>query len=375
MVLVSAFLVLLCTGWILSGTVAVWRVVRRRPSTLRQASLPALSVLKPLCGADAGLEANLESFFQQDYPAFELIFGVEKADDPAVGVVDALRRRYPHVASLLVVHDGVPGLNPKVRNLRGMLPAARYDMIVISDSNIRAPAGYLYDLAAQLRAGTRPVGLVTNLFRGGHDDSLGSALESVQLNGFCAAAAAMATTLGDSLVIGKSMMFSRRVFERLGGFESVSHVLAEDYVMGKKFEHAGYEVRIAPIVLDNVTSGTTLQSFVARQLRWAMLRCRLRPTAYLFEPVTSPLVLLPVAWFCVGPAALLWAAVLFFARDVVQWVQLRGPSRLWLPFLLGPARDLLLLWVWLLAPWSRHVSWRGHRVRLSAGTLAYACAE
>ncbi len=399
MTAIAFALIALCTTWTLLGIVAVIRATRgqRLPESLLQAvddvlrtgsltgrasaeragsarATPPVSILKPLCGADAGLEQNLESFFRQDYPSFELVFGLENPKDPAVAVVERLRERYPEVPAKLVVHAGGIGINPKVDNLMGMLPHASHDLVLVSDSNVRAPAHYLSEMVDTLLADQK-TGLVTNLFAGTGEDGLGSALENVQLNGFCAAGATLPTLLGDSLVIGKSMLFSQRVFHELGGFRRVCDVLAEDYVMGKMFQHGGYRVKIAPTVLDNVTRGMTLKGFMDRQLRWSMLRSRLRPAAQLLEPISSPLAMLPVAWFLMGPTgALTWTLTLLALRDVGGWVALRGWRNAWLPALLSPVRELAMLLVWARAPLKRHVTWRGHKVRLGAGTLVFAPA-
>jgi len=389
----------LSTAWTLLGTLSVIRVTRgqRLPASVarelddplathpihgraleragRARSLSPVSILKPLCGKDAGLADNLESFFVQDHPCFELVFGVQREDDPAIGVVRELERRFPDVSVKLVIHPGGTAINPKVDNLLGMLPHASHDLLLISDSNVHAPPHYVSEMVEVLESDPKN-GLVTNLFAGTGEDGLGSALENVQLNGFCAAGSALPTLLGDSLVVGKSMMFSRATFESLGGFRRVADVLAEDYVMGKLFQHGGYRVRIAPTVLDNVTRGMTLRGFVQRQQRWAMLRSRLRPAAQLLEPVTSPLALFPIACLALGPAAAItWTIALLALRDVGGWVALRGFRGAWLPALLSPLRELFLLFVWFRAPLKRHVIWRGHRVRLGAGTLVFVPAE
>lgn len=369
-------LLVLSTAWTVLGVVAVLRATlaprSRRPPPL-PGPLPSVSVLKPLCGADPGLESNLESFFVQDHPSFELIFGLQDPNDPALVVVERLRARHPEVPCKVVIHPGVAGINPKVSNLRGMAPHAAHDLLLVSDSNVRAPNGYLTDMVQTYARA--PGGLVTSLFAGSGEDTLGAALENVQLNGFCAAGAALPTLLGDAAVIGKSMLFSRSRFDELGGFGRVANVLAEDFVIGKMFQHAGLRVRIAPTVPDNVTSSMSIRAFLERHLRWGMLRSRLRPAAYLLEPITSPLAMLPLALFALGPGGLLWCILLLALRDVGGWVALRGLSRAWLPALLAPLRELLLLFVWMRAPLKRHVSWRGKRVRLGAGTLVYACVR
>jgi ceramide glucosyltransferase len=372
MKLLFLILVLLSTFWTLFGAAAVWIVTRRRAKRDASSvvSVPGLSVLKPLCGADPSLDENLESFFRQDHPNYEIVFGAENPEDPAVPVVRALMARHPERRARLVIHKAAGGANPKVRNLRGMVSHSEHDLVLVSDSNIRVPSHYLSELAREHEWSDR-VGLVTNLVRGVADDGFGGALSCVELAGFCAAGAAMPTLLGEALVIGKSMLFRKSTLERLGGFESVANVLAEDYVIGKMFQHAGYEVRVAPTVIDNVTTSTTFRAHYDRNRRWAMLRWRIRPFAYFLEPVTSPLVILPAAFAVMGSFALGWAAALLVVRDVGQWILLSGPRRVWVPLVLSPIRELSALAVWLSAPFRRHVAWRGHRVRLSSGSVAY----
>jgi len=363
--------VVMSTLWIVAGLIGVVALTRHR--VRREERLPPVSILKPLCGADPDLERNLESFFVQDHPSFELLFGVTDQHDPAAEIARELAARHPRVRCRVVVHSGAGALNPKVDNLLGLLPVARHDLVLVSDSNVRAPAGYVRELAT-LYVREKP-GLVTNLFAGVGEDSLGATLENVQLCGFCAAGIALPTLLGDPLLVGKSALFSKRRLERLGGLRRLSDVLAEDFVMGKTFAHAGERVVVAPTVLENVTRSMTLSQMVARHLRWSMLRFRLRPLAAALEPLASPLVLLPLAWWLMGPWALAWALLLFALRDVGGWIALRGFRRWYLPLVLAPLRELLVLTAWLLAPFKQHVEWRGKRFRLGAGTLLYLETE
>jgi ceramide glucosyltransferase len=368
---VSLLLVLASTVWTLLGAASVYAVTRRRRAPSRAWS-PPISVLKPLCGVDPGLEQNLESFFVQDYPSYELLLGVESADDPAVTVARRVIARHPERSATLFVHDVRHGNNPKIRNLRGIIPHAAYDLVAVSDSNVRVPPGYLRELADEHARGDTPAGLVTNLVRGEGADGVGGVLEALQLVGFCAAGVAGPSLVGEALVIGKSMLFSKSALEELGGLESLSNVLAEDYVMGKMFQHAGYAVRVAPTAIGNVTAGATVSSFFARQLRWAMLRCRLRPLAYVLEPVTSPLAMLPFAAALLGPWAVAWAVLMLLVRDGLQWLVIAGRHGVLAAIALSPLREVLALAVFVCAPFHRHVAWRGRRVRLSSGTLAYA---
>lgn len=362
--------VALCTAWTALGTSALIDLARTAPPPCDLDALPPVSVLKPLCGADPSLEENLATFFAQTHPAYELVFGVERGDDPALAVVERLRARHPSVAVEVVITAGIEGQNPKVRNLLGMLPRAKHDLVLISDSNVKAPREYVATMAA-VKASDPSVGLVTNVFVGNGGSGLGSALESVQLAGFCAAGVALPTALGDAAVVGKSMLLSRSELRSLGGLSRVADVLAEDYVIGKMYQHAGRKVVVAPVVLENTLGRVSLDDFAQRHLRWSMMRFRLRPFAYLLEPLTSPLAMLPFALAAMGPWAIAWAVATLFVRDVVASVALRGLRELHRPMLYGWLREVVVLAVWAAAPLKRHVSWRGHRVRVGAGTFLY----
>jgi ceramide glucosyltransferase len=355
------------TVWIVAGLGAVLALTRRRPWLA--VAPPPVTVLKPLCGSDPGLRENLESFFRQDHPHFELVFGVTDAADPALGVVRELTRKYPKVRTRTIVHAGEGALNPKVDNLLGMLPHAQHELVLLSDSNVLAPRHYVREMASVYER-ERP-GLVTNLFVGIGERSLGAALENIGLSGFVAAGVGLPTALGDAVLVGKSVLFSRHELARLGGMRRFSDVLAEDFVMAQTFVHGGGKIVVAPTIIANVTGNMSVRATLARQLRWSMLRCRATPLAHWLEPVASPVALLPVAWWLMGPWALAWALVLLTLRDVGGWLALRGTASFHLPLLLSPLRELLALGVWCAAPLKRHVAWRGKRFRLGAGTLLY----
>jgi len=372
----AALLCTLTTAAVAVSIVALFRATATRRRRLPDAIEP-ISVLKPLRGADDALERNLESFFAQQHPDFELVFGVEGRADAAIAVVERLRARHPRVRAKLVVHDGRRGLNPKVSNLRAMLAAGAHDVVVISDSNVAVAPDYLVRLAGQLggppRRG-RPIGLVTNLIAGTGERTLGSALENLHLNGAIAGSVAGATAAGEPAVVGKSMMFRRSVLESLGGLESVATLLAEDYVIGRMFAEAGFAVVLCNGVIDAISERATVKAFLQRQLRWSLLRSRLKPLVYPFEPLLNPMAVALAAIALGAPALVVavWAVGLVLARDALGWSRLRGLGGLAAALSLAPLKDLLLVGVWAAAPFVRHVSWRGTRLRISAGTRLYA---
>lgn len=366
-----SILILVCSVWTLIGVLSLRAQSKDKP---RYAETP-VTVLKPLCGGDEALEENLRTFFEQDHPNFELIFGVEARDsgDAALPIVDRLIAEYPHVAARVVVHAGesmVP--NPKVRNLLAMLPHAANDVVVISDSNIHVSPSYLREMAGALEE--ENVELVTSPIVGVGERSIGAHVENLHLNGFVAPSLAAAVEGGAPAVVGKSMAFRRSVLSRIGGLASVGHVLAEDLVLGKMFTRAGFEIALSASPVRNVIARQTLRGFVARQARWGSLRLHLVTVPFLAEPMAYPLFLALLAPLFGAPLglALSWALGLSLFRDALSWHALRGGEGLPLAVLCSPLRDVLALSAWFLAPFQRHVVWRGKRLRLGTGTRLYA---
>ncbi|MCA9522991.1 MAG: glycosyltransferase [Myxococcales bacterium] len=358
----------------------VWSKRRRAERGPGSDWCPPITILKPLCGVDDRLRGNLESFFQQCYPQFELIFGVEGSSDPAIAVVEELRRAYPDVRARLVLHNGGRGLNPKVSNLCAMLEAESHDLVVVSDSNVRVAPSYLREMSDAF-VGELNVGLVTHLFYGTGERTVGATLENLQLNGWIAGNVAASHLIpGETAVIGKSLMFRRSELEPLGGLASLANILAEDHVLGQMYRRAGYAIRLAPRAVANVCAKTSLAAFGSRQLRWAVMRSRLVPMLYALEWISYPLAI-PLLAVALGEHAatigvtLAWALTISMLRDAAGWLTLRGPKGLLAALPLVPLKELAMLAVWLAAPLIRQVDWRGNQLYVSSGTRLFANHE
>jgi ceramide glucosyltransferase len=345
----------------LLGIVAVWWVTRR-PRTIADHT-PPVTIFKPLKGLDEDLEKNLRSFFELDYPTYQLLFGVADPDDPAIDVVRRLIAAFPDRDAALVVGNPVFGLNPKVENLAAMERLRKHDVILISDSNVRARPSYLRETACYLADPN--VGLVTNLFAGEGEERLGAILENLQLNGFIAGGMAGAAVLGITCVVGKSMLLPARVLAEIGGFAGVRNLLAEDQVLGLRVRKAGYRIVMSPHVIANVNRRRDLGWFLNRHSRWYKIRLRLAPGAFAIEPIAN-LTSLGLIWALSGDSGFAWGGLVGLAglgvvRDAIQTKRLRGtfPKLRDLPLCL--VKDLFLLPAWFDAALSRRVNWRGHR--------------
>ncbi len=348
---------------LLSLVSILWTLRKRRHSAEAWNFTPPVTILKPLKGCDEGLEENLAGFFTLDYPSYQLIFGVADRDDPAIAVVERLIERFPDRDARLVVGNPVFGLNPKVENLAAMDRYRKHDYLLISDSNVRVRPTYLRETIVYLSDPS--VGLVSNLFVGVGENQLGAILENLQLNGFISGGMALASTLGITCVVGKSMLMPARALAAIGGFASVRNLLAEDQAIGIKVRKAGYAVRLSRHVIENVNRDRGIRWFLNRHSRWYKIRRRMAAPAFLVEP-TANLTATGLVWAFSGDSGIAWGGMAFLlglgiARDAIQTKILRGTFPKPRHLLFSPVKDLVLLAVWLDALVSNRIEWRGNR--------------
>lgn len=333
---------------------------------------PPVSILKPLCGIDDDLQGNLASFAALDYPAYEVLLGVRDRSDPAWRAAAEACRRWPG-RFRLVLQRGEPGLNPKVNQLISLAAEARHDVYLVSDSNVRAPAGYLRDVARHLADPS--VGLVTHPVGGVGETSLGSALENLHAAAAVGPATVAAKRLaGWDVVVGKSMALRREDLIALGGFESVRDVLAEDYVLGVKITRVlGKRVAIGTVAIPAVSERRSVAGFLSRYGRWCVMQRKIAGTPlYAAQALLYPLPF-AIAGLAVapGPEALAAATVVWLAKALLDGSTARilrgtgfGSRVIWL----SPAKDLLFLLAFARAFWENTVEWRGNRLLVEAGS-------
>jgi ceramide glucosyltransferase len=328
-------------------------------------SCEPISVLKPLAGAEDRLEANLRTFFTQAHPAYEILFAVREAEDPAVAVVETLRSEYPSVPVRLIVTGEPPYPNAKVYSLDRMKSAARHELLVMSDSDIRATPEMLSTIAAEF-ADAR-VGLVSCPYRAVPGRGMWSQLEAIGMNTQFVGGVLTARMLeGMKFALGPTIAARKSVLDEMGGFERLKNYLAEDFVMGKFANELGHTVLLSSYVIEHHIGGEDFAANIEHRLRWARSTHRSRPSGYVGELFTMPLPPALALWLWAPP---LWpvAALAIVARAASAWacagwtLHDRLTGRLWW---LVPAQDFLAFVIWLAGFFGNSILWRGRKYLL-----------
>ncbi len=313
----------------------------------------------------------------QDYPEYEIIFGVSEADDPALELVKRLNQEFPQHAIRMMVCEQKLGANIKVSNLAQMAREAKYDILVVSDSDIRVPSDYLRRVVAPLSDSN--VGLVTCLYRGVASGTLGSRLESLGISTdfIPGVLAARAIEGGIRFGLGSTLAFRRQELQAVGGFESFADYLADDYELGKRIAVLGKEVKISDVIVETFLPRYEMSEFLQHQLRWARTVRDARPWGYAGLGLTFglPWALLAVAatygaswtWgLLIAGLAMRLGVTFAVGRRVLRDRQ----AITMLPLL--PLRDIVALLVWTVSFVGHTVVWRGDRFELKKGKLTRA---
>lgn len=357
-------MVVACSGAYLTVAIAsVVRFRRRLDAAPRRADLP-VTVLKPLCGAEVDLERNLRSFCDQDYGTYQVIFAVRDPHDPAIAVVEALIAAFPDTDIALVVDERVHGANLKISNLANMMPQAKHDILVISDSDMRVGRDYLQTVAATF-ADPR-VGAATCLYSGSAGGGMLSRLGAMFINDWFLPSA-LIPALRDELTFcfGATMAVRRDALEAFGGFAALADVLADDYMLGNLVTQQGSKVALVPYVVDNLVFEPSLMALFLHEVRWARTIRNVKPMGYALATVTDALPLAVAAaglfhlaawpaWAVWSPLAAMIVLRLALHLAVHDTIKGRGTFAPWLI----PLRDLLSLCVRIAAYFGTTVHWR-----------------
>ena len=358
-----ALVLVLTWAYLVGSTAAALRFARR--SIAVAAEQPPVSVLKPLHGAEPGLYGNLRTFVEQDYPKMQVVFGVRRGADAALPVAEELARNYPERDIAVVVNPRAAGSNLKVANLENMVPAAKHDVIVMADSDMRVGRNYLAAVAASLQ--DRHNGAVTCLYKGMPVGGLWSRLGAMHINFTFLPSALLGNMLrtGDGC-FGATIALRRATLQRIGGFARIRDELADDHRLGDAVRELGLKTVLSRYIVENYVGEPSLISLWRHELRWARTVRAMAPLGYAGSIITHTMVLTLIAAVATGlTAASCWLVLVSLG---LRWLSAGVIARrldlpiggLWLL----PLRDVLSFAVFLSSFCGRNVLWRDQLFRV-----------
>jgi ceramide glucosyltransferase len=325
---------------------------------------PGISILKPLCGHDDGLEENLRSFFVQDYPEYEIIFAVHRADDPAAAAAEKVMQEHTAspIRARLIVSGESPIPNAKAYSLNRLVREAQYDLLVMCDSDVRVEPGLLKQLAAEFR--DQEVGLITCPYRAVAGPSVWSRMEAIGMNTELLGGVMVARMLeGMRFALGCTLAVRREVLDAVGGFGYLQEFLAEDFVIGQRVAALGQKVLLSSAIIEHRIGSQPMMRNLAHRLRWARSTRRSRPAGYWGQIFTYPLATALLLWAIWTPAWPLLLATLVVRAGAAAATAMfvLGDPLLRKQWWLLPAQDLLGFLVWMGGFLGDTIVWRDRK--------------
>lgn len=370
--LAATVLALISAGYALGAVCLAGRFKASRETAL--VKYPPVTLLKPLHLDEPRLRENLESFCRQNYSApVQLVFGVQDPLDPAIKIVESLKRQYPKLDIELVVDTRLYGANRKVSNLINLVERAKYDVLVLSDSDIEVGSDYLCAVTnalAQARGGA-----VTCVYSGAPLDNIWSRFVAMGINYQFIPNALFGTTLGLAApCFGSTIALHKDLLRRIGGMQAFADLLADDYEIGRAVRALGHSMTLAPIVVSHTCGEHSRRDLFNHELRWARTVRLLNTSGHFGTFVTHALPLALIA-MAINGVTILSAAVLgtaLLARLSVKWRMDRVLDTSAGPAWLLPARDMLSFVIFLGSLAGGNIHWRGTRFLVAAdGVLSH----
>jgi len=378
----------LLTSTVFAGMVlaAVPKYLRERQEALtalaaRPGFTPPLSLLKPLHGADPGLESYLETFFEQDYPEYEILFCARSPDDAGLKTARRVAARHREIPVKFLSTGGEPDyINDKVISMEKMEAEAAHEILVISDSDVRATPGYLRAVARAFA--DENVGAMTCPYRGiavsnnGSGPGLWARLEAVGMSVEMTAGVLAARMMeGMQFVLGPTMAFRRETIRQMGGFKVTADYCADDFILGNETHKLGQKVALSHHAIDHIVLNLSFLSSMKHQVRWMKSTRFSRPKGHFGTALTFSMPFGILAWMAAAWMGHPWWGLALFAWAVATRLGLAiavggmaVADRSWLGLLvLYPLRDLMGLFFWAASYAGRRVLWRGRVYELLPG--------
>ncbi len=338
---------------------------------------PPVTILKPICGLDPELEENLRSFCQQNYSKYQVIFGIQDKNDPAIPIVKKIINEFKDGDVSYVIDARLYGTNHKISNLINMYPGAKYDYLLIADSDMRVPDDYLANVMTPFA--DQQLGAVTCLYSGTSKGRLASSLNAMFINEWFFPSVLISRILQPiKFCLGATMVIHRNVLNEIGGFNSLSNYLADDYMLGKMITRLGYKVKMNDYIVENIVEEASIKDLFIHELRWARTLKRVEPLGYALTFLTDTLVIaavvapviytftLNIIWSLLPLFTVFLLRILLHVRSK-QVTNTSNGGSIWLI----PLRDLLSFIIRIISFAGNSVQWRNNLFSVDTAGLIH----
>ena len=366
----------LSLSYLLLSLACVERFHRARPrKVISPGYQPPVTIFKPVCGLGYEIKKNLTSFCNQDYPEYQVIFGLHGEDDPVLPVIREIIAANPGRDIHVVISPEQHGANHKVSNLINMYPHAKHGIVLIADDDMRVPPDYLTQVTAPLADPS--IGAVTCLYSGVPGSGSASALNAMSINEWFLPSVLVSQCLGNSqFCFGATMVLRRAILEEIGGFPALADYLADDYMLGKLVVDRGHRIHLSHFVVENIVWETGMRSLIRHELRWARTIRTIEPLGYAFTFLTDSLMMSILTggglllythrpWLPGLLVAVTGLVRILYHLRMKQILQCPQAGSVWLI----PIRDLLSFGIRLACFASNKVAWKSHNLTVDNSGL------
>jgi len=350
-----------------------WRFFHQPRSVAPRAFTPPVSILKPIRGIDPDAYENFSSFCRQDYPEYEILFCVSDREDPVLPVIERLQQEFPGRRIEVLFGSGRSAANDKVAKLARMVEEARYEYVVINDSDVRARPDYLRSVVAPLEDFS--VGATTCLYASVGEKTVIDGLQTVgMLSDFYAGVLVAWQLDGVKFALGPTIATTRSHLAGFGGYAAIENRPADDLLVGRLIAEQGLEVRLLPYVVDTVADFGSLRDLVHKRLRWIVVMRHMRPWGHLGLLLTQglPWSLAAVAIHPTAAVAFGYLGTYFALRCAITWLigayGMKRPAQ-WKHMPLIAVWDALAFAIWVASFLRRSIRWRGADYYIREGVL------
>ncbi len=377
---ISVIFICLCSvGYLFFAIFAVELFnLKRKKATTSTEVHPPVTILKPVYGLDPEMLDNLRSFCQQDYPEYQIIFGLHDKNDRAIPLIEKVIKEFKNVDISYIVNSKNHGTNHKVSNLINMYPTAKHDYLLIADSDMRVPNNYLANVMSAFS--DSDVGAVTCLYSGSARGKIASSLNAMFINEWFLPSVLISKILQPiKYCLGATMIVRRNLLEEIGGFKALSNYLADDYMLGKMVSDLGHKIHLTNFVVENIVEEASIKDLITHELRWARTLRRVEPLGYAFTFLTDTLVVSSITAFTIylgtshlllslSPILLVLMARVILHLRIKKITGSKSAGSIWLI----PLRDILSFCIRVISFTGNSIQWRNNSFNVDQAGLIHA---